>query len=41
MIRVPFVFPEAWQAATAANLGLEFTFRQRGRPKKEGANEDK
>jgi len=32
---------EAWQAATAANLGLEFTFRQRGRPKKEGASEGK
>ncbi len=32
---------EAWQGGTAANLGLEFTFRQRGRPKKEGANEEK
>lgn len=30
---------EVWQAATAANLGLEFTFRQRGRPQKEEANE--
>ena len=26
---------ETWQAATAANMGLEFTFRQCGRPKKE------
>mgnify|MGYP001589291891 CR=1 FL=1 len=32
---------ETWQEATAKTLGLEFTFRQRGRPKKEGTNAEK
>lgn len=29
-----------WQAATARKLGLEFTFRQRDRPRKEEAEDD-
>ena len=32
---------ETWQKATAQTLGLEFTFRQRGRPKKQGKNAEK